>query len=194
MSFLETHETLVVFAIEAEAQGRFDDLAPLYCGVGKINAAYRLTHRLANWRQLHGHYPSRVLNLGSAGSATFNAGDIVNCTRFVQRDFDATALGHELYVTPLDDVPWFIDGGLRFEAFPEGVCGTGDSFMTCGTMTRWNVVDMEAYALAKVCHIENIPFGCLKYITDGADGSAAETWENGLPAVAKSLREAVERL
>jgi adenosylhomocysteine nucleosidase len=186
--------TLIVFAIDAEAQGRFDDFAPLYCGIGKINAAYRLTHRLAEWRARHGELPSLMLNLGSAGSAIFKAGEIVNCTRFVQRDFDVTALGHEPYVTPLDDVPWLLNNGLRYSAFPEGVCGTGDSFMTCSTMTNWNVVDMESYALAKICWIENIPFGCLKYITDGADGQAAASWEAGLPETAKRLRNAVDIL
>ncbi|WP_262250199.1 phosphorylase family protein [Parapedobacter soli] len=42
--------------------------------------------------------------------------------------------------------------------------------------TGYNVVDMEAYALAVVAMKENIPFLCLKYISDGADGNAAADW------------------
>ena len=40
----------------------------------------------------------------------------------------------------------------------------------------YNVVDMEAYALAVVAMQEDIPFLCLKYISDGADDNAAEDW------------------
>ena len=182
---------LVVFALEAEAQGCFDDFNPIYCGVGKVNAAYRLTRSLAQWRAVHGVPPELVLNLGSAGSAFFKAGSVVNCTKFIQRDFDVTPLGHDPYITPYEGIPATLANGLRYNSHPEGVCGTGDSFVTSGAATAWNLVDMEAYALAKVCHFEDIPFGCLKYITDGADGQAATSWEAGLADTATKLREAV---
>ena len=39
---------------------------------------------------------------------------------------------------------------------------------------------MEAYALAKVCHLRGIPFVSFKYITDGADEQAHEDWEANL--------------
>jgi len=39
---------------------------------------------------------------------------------------------------------------------------------------------MEAYALAKVCYKEKIPFVSFKYITDGADEQAHEDWEKNL--------------
>lgn len=35
---------------------------------------------------------------------------------------------------------------------------------------------MEAYALALIAKKENIPFLCLKYISDGANGDAADDW------------------
>ena len=35
---------------------------------------------------------------------------------------------------------------------------------------------MEAYAMALIAKQEQIPFLCLKYISDGADGAAAEDW------------------
>jgi len=37
---------------------------------------------------------------------------------------------------------------------------------------------MEAYALAKVCWHENAKFACAKYISDGADTSAADDWQS----------------
>ena len=39
---------------------------------------------------------------------------------------------------------------------------------------------MEAYALAKVCYMRDIPFISFKYITDGADEQAHEDWEANL--------------
>ena len=36
-----------------------------------------------------------------------------------------------------------------------------------------DVVDMEAYALAKVCKLENINFRCFKFISDNADETAS---------------------
>ena len=182
--------TLIVFALESETQTHWADRAVLHVGVGKVNAAYRLTKALEQWRQQHGQAPELVLNLGSAGSKEFNAGTLVNCTRFVQRDFDVTPLGHDAYHTPYDGLPTVLATGLRFAPHDEGICGTGDNFVTDAAMHAWNVVDMEAYALAKVCLFEQIPFGCLKFITDGADGHAATTWEASLNEAALRLHEA----
>ena len=39
---------------------------------------------------------------------------------------------------------------------------------------------MEAYALAKVCYLYNVPFISFKYITDGADGNAVVDWEENV--------------
>ena len=177
--------TLIVFALDIESQGHFDDLSLLHCGIGKVNAAYRLGVRLAQWRQQYGVYPDLVLNLGSAGSHHFCRGSLINCTSFIQRDFDVTALGHPPYVTPFESMPSTLSNGIRIEQYVDGVCGTGDSFVTDGAKQEWNVIDMEAYALAKVCAFENVPFGCIKYITDGADGVAATSWEESLADTAK---------
>ena len=184
-------DTLIVFALESEARGLFDGLNVVYSGVGKVNAAYRLTQELIQWHQKRGAPPGAVLNLGSAGSTHFTLGTLINCTGFIQRDFDVSALGHEVYVTPFEGIPAVLDGGTRYSAWQEGICGTGDNFVADGKPTPWNVVDMEAYAFAKICRLEKVPFGCLKYITDGADGHAATTWEAGLADTAKTLREAL---
>jgi len=49
------------------------------------------------------------------------------------------------------------------------VCGTGDSFSV--PHINYQICEMEAYALAKVCHKFCVPFDCYKYISDSdADG------------------------
>ena len=185
---------LVVFALEGEAQGLFTSFAPVYCGVGKVNAAYRLTRALAEWRREYGRLPERVLNLGSAGSAHFDAGTVVNCTRFIQRDMDTTVLGTAAYATPFEEGAACLENGARFAGFEDGICGSGDNFVTDGARALWNVVDMEAYALAKICLLEGVSFGCLKFITDGADGHAADTWEGALKEAAQVLRRSVDAI
>jgi len=59
------------------------------------------------------------------------------------------------------------------------LCSSGDSFAD-GDEQFGNVVDMEAYALAKVCYIYNIPFISFKYITDDADSNAGDDWEENV--------------
>ena len=39
---------------------------------------------------------------------------------------------------------------------------------------------MEAYALAKVCYLYDIPFISFKYISDGADGDAGTDWDENV--------------
>jgi adenosylhomocysteine nucleosidase len=53
---------------------------------------------------------------------------------------------------------------------------------------------MEAFALARVCFAERMPFACVKYVTDGADADSAEHWQAALEAAARSFVGAYESL
>lgn len=161
---------LFVFALEMEAAEVFNKQNTLFVGVGKVNATYELT------KAIHQKKPELIVNLGSAGSSAFKKGDVVCCTQFVQRDMDVSGLGYERYVTPYTNIPSVLQYGLQMEPFPLGICGTGDNFEMGHTETKYDVVDMEAYAIATIAMKEKIPFLCLKYISDGADDNAAEDW------------------
>lgn len=167
---LPVTEALFSFALDSEAAEVFADHNYLLTGIGKVNAAYALT------KALQARRPKLIVNLGSAGSNVFAKGEVVCCTKFVQRDMDVRGLGFPLYETPLSGLPTVLSYGLPMEGLPEGICGTGDSFEMSHATTIYNVVDMEAYALALVAMREQIPFLCLKYISDGADGNAADDW------------------
>jgi adenosylhomocysteine nucleosidase len=67
------------------------------------------------------------------------------------------------------------------------VCGSGDSFATIDCEVECAVVDMEAYALAKVCWLEKAPFACVKYVTDGADDAAADHWRSNVHKAAEEF-------
>lgn len=161
---------LFSFALASEAADVFEDCQTIITGIGKVNAAYELTKVIQNKK------PDLIVNCGSAGSNFFQKGDVICCTQFIQRDMDVRGLGFELYETPLSGLPPVLEYGLKMEGVPEGICGTGDSFEMGHSQLLYNVVDMEAYALAMIAMKENIPFLCLKYISDGADDNAAEDW------------------
>ena len=169
--------TLVVMALRAESAGVFEaaGVPVLYCGVGKINAAIALTRELTRYALQDEPMPL-VLNFGSAGSRRLAAGTLAQCHEFVQRDMDVSGLGFALGVTPYDDAPDSLSFEPMFDHLPSAVCGSGDSFSTGTVAVDCAVVDMEAYALAKTCWSYGAPFGCAKYVTDGADHTAADDW------------------
>ena len=183
---------LIVCALEVETQGQLKPLVyadgwdVLYTGVGKVNATLRLTQKFGKYGS---HIPyNLVINYGTAGSQSwkYKKGDLVDCTRFVQRDMDVSGLGFKIGQTPFEeDIPIILQSELdsyKFNILEYGknaLCGSGDYFVD-GDEQFGNIVDMEAYALAKVCHIYNIPFISFKYITDDADGDAGDDWEKNV--------------
>jgi adenosylhomocysteine nucleosidase len=189
-----TAPLLVVMALEIESQGLFAEASVdvLYTGLGKVNAAHRLTRRLAEERA-RGVTP-RVVNFGTVGSRRFETGAVVGCHRFVQRDMDVTGLGFALGETPFESVPAELSFPVVFEDLAAGVCASGDRFEAIDRDLPWDVVDMEAYALAKVCWLEQVPFACAKFVTDGANGNAAGDWQANLPRAARAFLELYRRL
>ena len=178
---LELPSALVVVALREESAGVFEaaSIPVLYCGVGKVNAASALARELTRYA-LQGRAMPRVMNFGSAGSRRYPTGTLVECHEFVQRDMDVSGLGFALGVTPYDEAPSCLRFEPVFTHLPSAVCGSGDSFATSVTGMDCAVVDMEAYALAKVCWFEKAPFACVKYVSDGADHAAAEDWQQNL--------------
>ena len=136
-----------------------------HIGVGKVNATYNLT------KLIHEHNPSEVINYGTAGTIKKELSGLVEVTKFYQRDMDVRGLlDIKLGETPFDDINEILN-------FNEGYsCGTGDSFVNKQIEMDVDLVDMEAYALAKVCKLEGIKFRCFKYISDNADDSASIDW------------------
>ena len=51
-------------------------------------------------------------------------------------------------------------------------CATGDSFVTSDLDLDTDIIDMEAYSIAKICCLEKIPFLCFKYISDFTNENA----------------------
>ena len=176
-------DILIVSALEVETQGQLEDYRVLYTGVGKVNATFELTKVL---QKAHLHYmppmPELVINYGTAGSRKIKKKQLVDCTKFIQRDMDVTGLGFMKGETPFESDPSItIQSTSEFNPIGrKASCGSGDSFVEDRTNYYGEVVDMEAYALAKVCYHYDIPFISFKYITDGADEQSHEDWEKNL--------------
>jgi adenosylhomocysteine nucleosidase len=187
---------MVVMALKEESAGVFEaaDVPVLYCGVGKVNAAIALTRQLCRY-EYAATPPPLVLNFGTAGSRTHATGTLLACHEFVQRDMDVSGLGFELGVTPFDDSPLCLSFAPLFAHLPPAVCGSGDSFATGDCNVACAVLDMEAYALAKVCRQMKAQFACVKYVSDGADHAAALDWQGNVHKAANeflSLYRSVE--
>jgi adenosylhomocysteine nucleosidase len=179
---------IVVMALRVESSGVFEaaGVPVLYCGVGKVNAAIALTKELSRYAH-QGEEMPLVVNFGSAGSRCFAPGTLVACQEFIQRDMDVSGLGFALGITPYDEAPASLLFDPVFTDLPAAVCGSGDSFATADIEVDCAVIDMEAYALAKVCWHENARFACVKYVTDGADHTAADDWQRNVHVAAEDF-------
>jgi len=177
--------SLVAMALAAEGAGRFErqGIPVLYTGVGKVNAAAALTRRLAQYRCANLALPL-VVNFGTAGSRRHPAHALVGCHQFIDRDMDVSPLGFAPGTTPFDPLPAVIECTRRFPRLPAAICGSGDSFAAAARTGQFDVMDMEAYALAKVCRIEGADFACAKYVSDGADEAAARDWQENVAGAA----------
>ena len=190
----------IVCALEQEVNGKLDGVLPdhrqiIYTGVGKVNATGQLTERL---HRSHLNYlpkmPKLVINYGTAGSRELPIGELVDCTKFIQRDMNVTGLGFMKGQTPFEkEVPIILDyDHVKFNPIGKKLrCGTGDNFVQDSMGSYSDVYDMEAYALAKVCFVYDVPFISFKYITDNADEHSPKDWEENLADGIKEFKERV---
>lgn len=166
-------DEILIAALHVETQSLTEEhIETIYTGVGKVNAAIKTTQAIIE------HKPKRIINYGTAGSHIYNQGELIDCTQFIQRDIDVTGLGFQLHETPFDgNIPM----KLSFKP-AKNLIGknatlySGDSFVRDRTV-KYDVVDMEGYAIAKACYLYDIDFISYKYISDGADENSGNDWE-----------------
>ena len=174
---------LIVSALHQEIpkiDGELENYPILFTGVGKVNATYELIKVL-----LRDDY-DLVINYGTAGSKALPIGELVDCTKFVQRDMSVMQLGFMELQTPYESPNSIvITSTSEFNPIDKRqVCGTGDSFVDDVKKENLyvNVFDMESYALAKVCRNFDVPFISFKYITDNANEHSAKDWTENCSA------------
>ena len=112
-----------------------------FTGVGKVNAAMYATLACAQTDC------EAVINYGTAGTLTPElAGQLIQVGTVMQRDMDARPLS-ALGITPMDSE----FAGSIVLSNSAYTCSTGDNFVTETPELVSDIVDMELYAIAKVC-------------------------------------------
>jgi len=168
------------------------DVVVVQCGMGKVNAGL-CAHTLINLYNV-----KYVINTGVAGSLDnrLNIGDYVVSEDAVQHDFDVSPIGYQKGEIPYTGLYAFkADEGLREKArnaisdcigavFLEGRVCSGDQFISSSEQKEKITeefgglcCEMEGGAIAHVCYLNNTPFVIIRAVSDKADGSATEDFE-----------------
>lgn len=158
---------IVIMALRDEAPDLSSNSNIFFSGIGKVNAAALAAELIQRYQ------PSRIINMGTAGGITVGTG-LWQATRFVQRDMQCVKLGCRPGETPFESTPVVLDlGGDGL------ICSTGDNFVTDPNLEiAADLVDMEAYAIAKVCWQQGVTFECYKWVTDQANSDASQDWSD----------------
>jgi adenosylhomocysteine nucleosidase len=156
---------IILIALEQEAPAMATWENVFFTGVGKVNASMTAAKLVERYK------PQRVWNFGTAGGINLHEPGIHKVGVVVQRDMKCTQMGIPLGETPFEP-------NSRAILIGEGIsCSTGDDFVTDPKLEiPTDIVEMEAYAIAKVCKNEAVDFHCYKYISDTADEDAGSTW------------------
>jgi len=159
------------------------DILHIQTGVGKTKSATALTKNICQKR------PDLVLNIGTAGTLNHEVGDIFVSNSFVDRDYKVIRLPGIEYeidgIKLLENTPYLKSWLTKYHK--QGICSTGDTFVTEAGHLHEDFVDMEAYAQAYVCKEFNVPFISIKYITDIIGENSVEIWENKLAEACTGL-------
>ncbi|MDE8035676.1 5'-methylthioadenosine/S-adenosylhomocysteine nucleosidase [Actinobacillus equuli subsp. equuli] len=180
-------------------------VALLQSGIGKVAAAVGTTLLLELAK------PDMIINTGSAGGLDpkLNVGDIVISTEVRHHDVDVTAFGYEKGQLPANPAAFIPNEHLMSVAVKEtekagfnavsGLICSGDLFVNGAekiAQIRENfpsvaAVEMEAAAIAQVCHAFEVPFVIVRAISDVADKESHLSFDEFLPLAAEKSSEIV---
>ncbi|MCH1627393.1 5'-methylthioadenosine/S-adenosylhomocysteine nucleosidase [Fredinandcohnia quinoae] len=181
----------------------------LKSGIGKVNAAMSTAILLQQFN------PDYVINTGSAGGylESLNVGDIVISTEVRHHDVDVTIFDYEYGQVP--GMPAAFTSNERLIELAEksakeisdmqivkGLIVTGDSFMNDpdrvefvrGKFKDLNAVEMEAAAIAQVCHQFETPFVVIRALSDIAGKESNISFDQFLETAAVNSSKLVVKL
>lgn len=185
----------------------------LKSGIGKVNAAMTTTVLL------HTFKPDVVINTGSAGGydPALEVGAVVISDEVRHHDVDVTIFGYEMGQVPQMPAAFKADMKLMEaarEAVTEvgehqygiGLICSGDAFMNDPERVekvreyfpQMKAVEMEAAAVAQVCHQFDTPFVVIRALSDIAGKESNVSFDEFLPVAAKHstaiVLKAIEKL
>jgi len=180
------------------------DIVVCKCGIGKVNAAVGENTLIENF------HPMMIINTGVAGgtgatSEPARVLDVVLASEIAYHDVwcgPGTVKGEAAgcparFTCPLpEDI-------RRQLSVKEGLLASGDIFVDNPDDLRRildlypdaKAVDMESAAIAQVCYIKNVPFVCIRVVSDTpGDGGNAAAYENFWQAAPERTFDEVEKL
>lgn len=179
------------------------------CGIGKVNAA------MGTMTMIDHFHPELIINTGVAGGTGGNAGvlDIVVGTRVAYHDVwcgpgtqwgDAAGCPRFFHTSDkVNSLPCLHEG----DTVKHGLVCSGDVFVSdADVLDRIrslypdvDAVDMESAAIAQICYLRDVPFACMRVISDtpGADDNIAQYenfWEDAPKHTFDMLRQIITEL
>ncbi len=206
---IENMETIQLAHVEVYTGILYgQEVVLMQSGIGKVNAAICTTLLIENYQ------PEAIINTGSAGGlgSGLAVGDIVISKDVLHHDADATEFGYALGQIP--GMPLYYAADAELMALAEqaidthgltahtGLIVSGDSFI--GTLEKKEqiithfsdvlAVEMEAAAVAQVCHQYHVPFIITRAVSDLANSEAGMTFDEFLKVACVSSSKIVKSL
>lgn len=185
------------------------EIVAMKCGIGKVNAA------MGTMTLIDLFAPDLVINTGVAGGTGGNAGvlDIVVGTRVAYHDVwcgpgtewgDAAGCPRFFHTSDMvNSLPCLHEG----DTVKHGLVASGDIFVSDPEVVSRirslypdvDAVDMESAAIAQVCYLRQVPFACMRVISDtpGTDDNIAQYqnfWEEAPRHTFDMLRQIIQEL
>ncbi|KAA1040040.1 5'-methylthioadenosine/S-adenosylhomocysteine nucleosidase [Macrococcus equipercicus] len=206
---MQNMETIQLAHVEVYTGNLYGQEAVLMqSGIGKVNAAICTTLLIDKYQ------PDAIINTGSAGGlgSGLAVGDIVISRDVLHHDVDATEFGYARGQVP--GMPLTYEADERLMALTEqaivsneltahiGLIVSGDSFIGTSAKKQQIIndfpevlaVEMEAAAVAQVCHQYKMPFIITRAVSDLANGEAGMTFDEFLEVACVSSSKIVKSL
>lgn len=210
LPLLETPSTTTIhgFTFNCGKIGSAEIIA-MKCGIGKVNAA------LGTMTLIDSFAPQLIINTGVAGGTGGNAGvlDIVVGDRIAYHDVwcgpgtqwgDAAGCPRFFHTAEsVNSLPCLHEG----DTVKHGLIASGDIFVSDPDVVarirelypEVDAVDMESAAIAQTCYLREVPFACIRVISDtpGADDNIAQYnnfWEDAPRHTFDMLRHIINEL
>lgn len=175
------------------------DVVLIVTGVGKVNASLSTSYALCFFN------PMEIINIGMCGTLKpeiHKPGHIVLVRETFQHDSYIPVRGVQFEYL-MDKIDLFLpiikSVSRELMEFNEVVLATGDSFIDDKDLFNElskisDVVDMEGYAIARVCQVYSLKLRMYKVISDSADKNAATDFKKSYVVYSETIKNLLHRI
>jgi adenosylhomocysteine nucleosidase len=168
-------------------------IQPHIIGVGPVEAAMNTMHILCESAER----PNFVILIGSSGSAMLAQGEVYQASSVSYRDMDASAIGFTKGKTPFVDLPAELPLDPLFDFLTHATLSTGGKVIVGDEFSEQtaDMVDMESFAVKRVCQAFDIPMIVVRGISDGKEElQKFDDWTELLPELDQKFAKATAQI